>query len=309
MTIVRVSSLKKIYWDKCVLDSIDLSIDRWEIFWLLGHNWAWKTTLIWILTDLVKKTEWEIIIDWNNIDKNFLEAKKIIWLVPQEFNFDVFMKVREVPIMQASLYWIDKSTANERMEYLLKRLELWDHKEKPIRTLSWWMKRRLMIVRALMHSPKLFILDEPTAWVDVELRKEMWKFILELKKSWTTILLTTHYIEEAEQLCDRIAIISKGKIVENSPKNELLAKLKYQTILVETDKDINSANFENNDFHRCEFTWSKSLEIEYDTNKLCINDIVKTIDSQWYKITNITNKISRLEQLFIDITNENLWTE
>jgi len=232
MKALKIQNLKKSYKKLEVLKWINLTIERWDFFWLLWKNWAWKTTTINILTDLVIKTSWEVKVFWTSIDKSFSEAKSMIWVVPQEFNFDIFSKLIDIVVYQAWFYWISKSVAKERSEELFKKLWLWDKRNEMAKDLSGWMKRRLMIVRALIHKPKLLILDEPTAWVDVEHRKDMWEFLVDLNKSWTTILLTTHYLEEAEMLCNNIAIMSNWKIIKEWSPRELLKWLNEEDIVL-----------------------------------------------------------------------------
>ena len=236
--IIEIKNLTKKYNNNEVLKSINLDIESWEFFALLWHNWAWKSTIINILTNLVTKNSWNIKIWWIDIDENFENARKLIWVVPQEFNFDVFEKVKNIPVIQAWYYWIDKKTATEKTEIMLKKLWLWEKRDAKAKELSWWMKRRLMIVRALIHEPKILILDEPTAWVDVDLRKSMWEFINELNASWITILLTTHYLEEVEALCKKVAILDKWELIENTTVKNLLSKLKEETIILSSENEV-----------------------------------------------------------------------
>lgn len=218
MKALKIKKLSKKYWDLHALKDINFEIKEWDFFALLWVNWAWKTTIIGIVTDLVKKTSWSVEIFWIDIDKDFEKAKSLVWVVPQEFNFDVFMKAWDIIVNSAWYYWMSKKEAISRAEEVMKALDLWDKKDTQSMKLSWWMKRRLMIARALVHKPKLLILDEPTAWVDINLRKSTWEYLKKLNKDWTTILLTTHYLEEVEQLCNRIALIDKWEIKLESDK-------------------------------------------------------------------------------------------
>ncbi|MCP4522780.1 MAG: ABC transporter ATP-binding protein, partial [Candidatus Gracilibacteria bacterium] len=215
MKAIEIKNLEKNYGKNTVLDKVSFSIESGDFFALLGHNGAGKTTLISILTNLVNKSSGTVKIGGIDIDKDFQKARTQIGVVPQEFNFDIFSRVIDIPLIQAGYYGIDKETALKRTEKYLKKLGLWEKRDARARELSGGMKRRLMIVRALVHKPKILILDEPTAGVDVELRKSMWEFIQELNDNGTTILLTTHYLEEVESLCKNVAIMHKGKIVEN----------------------------------------------------------------------------------------------
>lgn len=212
MKAVKTTKLKKSYWKLKALKDINFEINAWDFFALLWINWAWKTTIIWILTGLVKKTKWKVEIFWIDIDEDFSSAKKLIWVVPQEFNFDIFMKVIDVLKYNAWYYWVEEKIAEKRAEKILKQLWLWAKRNSEMRELSWWMKRRVMIARALMHEPKLLILDEPTAWVDINIRKDTWEYLKKINKSWTTILLTSHYLEEVSELCNNINIIHKWEV-------------------------------------------------------------------------------------------------
>jgi ABC-2 type transport system ATP-binding protein len=301
MKALEVKKLVKNYWDKEILKWIDLSIESWDFFALLGHNWAGKTTIIWIITDLVRKNSWTIKIYGVDIDKDFAWAKKYIWVVPQEFNFNIFSKVKNIPVEQAWYYGIAKKVARERTEEYLKELWLWEKRDSEARELSGWMKRRLMIVRALVHNPKLLILDEPTAWVDVELRQSMWKFLKKLNKSWTTILLTTHYLEEVEALCKKVAIINKWKIIENTTVKTLLAKLDEEIIILDLESQIQSLPENLIKKYKAKTLDGTEIRIHL-SKKQSINELIKDVDKEWIKVSSFRNKSSRLEQLFINLT-------
>ena len=305
MKAVKIRELVKKYWDKEVLEWIDLNIEEGDFFALLGHNGAWKTTTIWIMTDLVEKTSWKVEIFKNNIDNEFSAAKRCIGVVPQEFNFNMWEKVKNIPIVQAGYYGIDKVTAEKRTEKLLKKLELWDHREKESMALSGWMKRRLMIARALVHKPKLLILDEPTAWVDVELRKTMWDFIKKLNTDGTTILLTTHYLEEVEALCNKVAIISKWKIVKDTTTKELLSSLDEEVFVIDCpDIDFSQGKkiaAELKEF-KCVFN-EKKHEFELTVSKnYTLNSLFAILNNHWIEVSSMRNKVNRIEQLFMNLT-------
>jgi len=301
MKALEITNLIKKFGELEVLKKINLSIESWDFFALLWHNWAWKTTTIWIVTDLVYKTSWKIKIFWIDVDIEFNKAKKLIWIVPQEFNFDIFAKVIDVVITQAWYYGVPKKIALERAEKYFKKLWLWEKRDVEARQLSGWMKRRLMIVRALIHEPKLLILDEPTAGVDVELRTTMWEFIKELNQNWTTILLTTHYLEEAEALCNKIAILSKWEIIENTTMDDILTKLEEENIIFDTNDKIINLPQELIKKYKAKKIWEKNIELTI-LKKDKINDIFKIFDDNDIEIISLRNKSNRLEQLFIKLT-------
>jgi ABC-2 type transport system ATP-binding protein len=299
--IIEIKNLVKEYGKNKVLKWIDLEIESGDFFALLWHNWAGKTTTINIMTNLVKKTSWKIEIWWIDIDSDFQGARKLIWVVPQEFNFDVFSKVIDIPVIQAWYYWIDKKTALERTEKLLKKLWLWEKREAKAKELSWWMKRRLMIVRALIHEPKILILDEPTAWVDVDLRKSMWEFISELNKNWTTILLTTHYLEEVEALCKKVAILDAWEIIENTTVKNLLSKLKEEIVIFSVDKNIKiELDIEFIKKYNIKTLEENEIELTIKDSD-SINDLFKEFDTKNIKIKSFRNKTNRLEALFMKL--------
>jgi len=224
---LKIKNLVKNYGDMQALKNINLEVQDWDFFALLWINWAGKTTIIGIVTDLVNKTSGTVKIFGTDIDTDFPKAKELIWVVPQEFNMDIFSKVIDVITTQAGYYGIPKQEALVNAEKYLKVLGLWEKRDARIMELSGWMKRRAMIARALAHDPKLLILDEPTAGVDINLRKSTYQFLLELNKAGTTILLTTHYLEEVEKLCNAFAVIDKGEIIINTSKKEFLKDKKW----------------------------------------------------------------------------------
>ncbi len=301
MKALEIENLQKKYWENEVLKWIDLEIEEWDFFALLWHNGAGKTTTINILTDLVRKTSGKIKLFGIDIDKDFAAAKKLIGVVPQEFNFNMWTKVKDIPVLQAGYYWVPKEQAVKKTEELLKRLELWDKKDNQALQLSGWMKRRLMIVRALVHEPKFLILDEPTAGVDVELRSSMWDFIKELSENGTTILLTTHYLEEVEALCNKVAIISKGKIIENTSTKQLIWKLDKEVFVISPQTEIQELP------QSLEKTYEafvrKDGDIEITIGKeVYINTVFEDLTKHDIYIQSIRNKSNRIEQLFIELT-------
>lgn len=301
MNALEIGWLVKNYGKTEVLKWIDLIIESGDFFALLGHNGAGKTTTINILTDLVRKTSGSVKVFGIDIDEDFSAAKKLIGVVPQEFNFNMWTKVRDIPVIQAWYYGIDKKTATERTEKYLKRLELWDKRDAQAMQLSWGMKRRLMIVRALIHEPKFLILDEPTAGVDVELRNSMWEFIKELSENGTTILLTTHYLEEVEALCNKVAIISKGKIVENTTTKKLIQKLDHEVFVLNPIEPLKEfpKGFEKK--YDAKIRKDDDIEITI-TKNMILNEAFDDLSKANIKIWSIRNKSNRIEQLFLELT-------
>lgn len=301
MKAIKIEKLVKNYWNNQVLKEVNLEIEQGDFFALLWHNWAGKTTLISILTNLVNKNSWKVYINWVDINDDFSLARSYIWVVPQEFNFDVFAKVRDICMTQAGYYGIPKEIASKRVEYYLEKLWLADKANAKARELSWWMKRRLMIARALIHEPKILVLDEPTAWVDVELRTSMWEFIKELNVNWTTILLTTHYLEEVEALCKNVAIINKWQIIENTSVKQLLSKLDEEIIILDTLNEVSDLNQELVDNFQAKKITSNEIEVTISkTHNL--NDLFDTLNKYEIKVSSFRNKVNRLEKLFIDMT-------
>lgn len=301
MKALEIKNLVKNYGEIEVLKWINLDIEQGDFFALLGHNGAGKTTSINIVTDLVRKTSGEIKIFDIDIDKDFSAAKKLIWVVPQEFNFNMWTKVIDIPVIQAWYYGISKDVALKRAEKYLKRLELWDKKDAQAMDLSGGMKRRLMIVRALIHEPKFLILDEPTAGVDVELRTSMWEFIRELSENGTTILLTTHYLEEVEALCNKVAIISKWKIVENTTTKALIKKLDKEVFILSPQDDL--SEIPETLIKKYEANLRKDGDIEITIgNSTHINEAFDDLTKNKIFVDTIRNKSNRIEQLFIELT-------
>ena len=302
MKALEIKNLTKIYGnDVHALKGIDLSVERGDFFALLGPNGAGKSTTIGIISSLVTKNDGSISICGVDIDDNFPLAKSKLGVVNQEFNFSQFEKVQDVIMGQAGYYGVDPKTAKEKTEHYLKKLGIWDKRDVFIRELSGGQKRRVMIIKALIHEPELLILDEPTAGVDIELRRGLWDFLIEINKSGTTIILTTHYLEEAENLCRNIAIIDNGKIIENTKMDLLLQQLENQIFTIETEQDLPKNlkidGFKTNIDGERKF----SVIVPKDTamNKLFNNEAFKQL-----KVTNIKNQTNRLEELFINLTSK-----
>ena len=292
---LEIKNLYKTYKDGAVkaLNGVDLTIYKGEIFGLLGPNGAGKSTLINVLTTLANKTSGEIVINGLDFAKFPSEAKTYLGVVPQEFNFNWFEKVEDIVIQQAGFYGMPASKAKERAEILLKRLGLWDKKDTVSMKLSGGMKRRLMIVRALIHKPEILILDEPSAGVDVDLRREMWEFVRELNQEGVTIILTTHYLEEAENLCDRVGIINKGNILEVGTVKELLSELKKDTLVLDIVGEAKnlSARYRVIEEGKLETDLLQGEDLYTITNEL---------HKKGLQVTGIRNKTNRLEEVFIN---------
>jgi ABC-2 type transport system ATP-binding protein len=280
------------------LNGVTLDVREGDFFGLLGPNGAGKTTTIGIITSLVTKTAGTVHVFGIDIDDDFPAAKRLIGVVPQEANFSIFEKVQDIVTQQAGYYGIPRREALIRSEKYLRKLGLWEKRNEVARELSGGMKRRLMIARGLVHEPKLLILDEPTAGVDVEMRRGMWDFLEELNRQGRTIILTTHYLEEAEQLCNQIAIIAKGKIVENTGKRELLRKFDKETFLLDTKNRVTAVVPLDN----AEFFLVDDTTIEVTKNRsLSMNRLLEHLDRQGIVVDSMRNKANRLEELFMEM--------
>jgi len=302
MKALEIKNLTKIYGnDVHALKGIDLNVERGDFFALLGPNGAGKSTTIGIISSLVTKNEGSISICGVDIDENFPLAKSKLGVVNQEFNFSQFEKVQDVIMGQAGYYGVDPKTAAEKTEHYLKKLGIWDKRDVFIRELSGGQKRRVMIIKALIHEPELLILDEPTAGVDIELRRGLWDFLIEINNTGTTIILTTHYLEEAENLCRNIAIIDNGIIIENTKMDSLLQQLENQIFTIETENDLPS-NLKIEGF-KINVDGSRKLSVvipkDVALNELFANETFKEL-----KINNIKNQTNRLEELFINLTTK-----
>ena len=282
------------------LKGIDLEVEKGDFFALLGPNGAGKSTAIGIITSLINKTSGEARIFGKEISTDPSGAKRELGLVPQEFNFNQFEPVEEIVINQAGYYGIGRAVAKARSKYYLKKLGLWDKHRAEARALSGGMKRRLMIARAMVHEPKMLILDEPTAGVDIEIRRSMWEFLSEINAQGTTIILTTHYLEEAENLCRNIAILDHGKIVENTSMKALLGKLDSETFILDLKSPLTNAP----QIPGLYFTFldEKTLEVEVK-NKSNMNHIFCELQAQNIEVISLRNKSNRLEELFLRIVN------
>lgn len=303
MTALSVKKLTKTYPNGfTALKGIDLDVKEGDFFALLGQNGAGKSTTISIICSLVNKTSGQIKVHGHDVDTELAVAKSLIGVVPQEINFNSFEKVSRILINQAGYYGIPRAIACERMEQHLTNMGLWDKRDQQAIRLSGGMKRRLMIARALMNEPKLLILDEPTAGVDIELRHHLWKFLRNLNDDGTTIILTTHYLEEAEQLCKNVAIIDHGEIIENTDMKSLINRMNVQTMVMDMAQQLPIPPRLNG------FTWrmldDNSIEVEVHKEQ-SLNELFDLFSSQNIKITSMRNKTNRLEELFIRLINEN----
>lgn len=301
---LEITGLKKIYPNGYqALSGIDLKVNSGDFFALLGPNGAGKSTTIGILSSLINKTSGSVKIFGVDIEKETEKAKSLIGIVPQEFNFGIFETLERILINQAGYYGIPKNIARERTETYLTQLGLYDKKNIQAIKLSGGMKRRLMIARALVHQPKLLILDEPTAGVDIELRRSMWDFLIELNKKGTTIILTTHYLEEAETLCKNIAIIDKGRIIENTSKKSLIDRLDRETFIL----DVESYNEELPSISNILLTRIDNNCLEATVPKSeSLNRLFLTLDKSNINVLSMRNKSNRLEELFLSLVEKSL---
>ncbi|EGP5066451.1 ABC transporter ATP-binding protein [Enterococcus faecium] len=303
---LEINNLKKVYGSGVeALRGIDLSVKEGDFYALLGPNGAGKSTTIGIITSLVNKTSGKVKVFGYDLDTDLVRAKQQIGLVPQEFNFNPFETVQQIVVNQAGYYGVSRKEAMKRSEKYLKQSNLWEKRNVRARMLSGGMKRRLMIARALMHEPRLLILDEPTAGVDIELRREMWEFLRELNENGTTIILTTHYLEEAEMLCRNIGIIQSGVLIENTSMKELLSKLQFETFIFDLAPYETKPVIEG---YACTFEDEQTIAVEVERNQ-GVNGIFDQLTRQGIKVLSMRNKSNRLEELFLKITEENDHTE
>lgn len=307
MTIaLSIKDLRKVYGNKFeALKGISFDVQQGDFFALLGPNGAGKSTTLGIVSSLVNKTSGQVKIFGHDLEKDQAAAKRSLGVVPQEFNFNMFEKVGDIVRTQAGYYGIPVAVARQRTEIYLKKLGLWDKRDDPARMLSGGMKRRLMIARALVHEPKLLILDEPTAGVDIELRRSMWAFLKELNQAGTTIILTTHYLEEAESLCRNIAIIDHGSIVHNTSIKSLLQQLNTETFILDIKPEqAVDVVFEGYASHLED---PRTLVVQVDKNT-GLNGLFKQLEAQNIEVTSMRNKSNRLEELFVAMVEKNLET-
>jgi ABC-2 type transport system ATP-binding protein len=299
---LEITDLKKTYDSGVVaLKGITLAVTEGDFFALLGPNGAGKSSTIGIIASLVTKSAGKVKIFDIDTDENFPEAKRLLGVVSQEINFSNFEKVLDIVVTQAGFYGIPLKEANKKAEITLKRLGLWKKRHEQARTLSGGFKRRLMIAKALIHEPKLLILDEPTAGVDIELRREMWDFLKEINASGTTIILTTHYLEEAEQLCKNIAIIDHGELVENTTMKSLLSRLDVQGFVLDINQSLeippSIPDFEIS----LEDSTTLNVAIKKDQS---INDLFNHLSTQGILVTSMRNQSNRLEEMFIEMVKK-----
>jgi ABC-2 type transport system ATP-binding protein len=296
---LTIHNLEKTYkGGLAALKGVNLEVAEGDFFGLLGPNGAGKTTLIGILSSLVNKTAGRVSIFGHDLETDTAAAKACIGLVPQEFNFNMFEQPIEIVANQAGYYGIERREAFSRAEEKLKKLDLWDKRHVMSRTLSGGMKRRLMIARALVNHPKLLILDEPTAGVDIEIRRSMWKFLHEINDAGTTIILTTHYLEEAESLCRNIAIIDKGKLIENTSTRQLLNTLKMETFVLDLESPL--AELPELKAQKLKLVDAQTIEVD-----ICRDDSINTLftelSAHGIKVLSMRNKTNRLEELFMNL--------
>ena len=303
LSALSIKNLSKVYSNGFkALHGINLEIPHGDFFALLGPNGAGKSTTIGIITSLIKKTSGDIFICGIDIDKDFVSAKKNIGLVPQEINFNTFEPIIEIVTNQAGYYGVPRDISYPEAKKLLKKLGLWDKRQHFSRKLSGGMQRRLMVARALIHKPKLLILDEPTAGADVEVRRLMWDYLKQLNDNGTTIILTTHYLEEAENLCKNIAIIDDGKILENSSMKDFLSQLKNEKFIFYTDNKIeNDLYLKDKGFKIIDDT---SLEVSLSSDS-DINTLINELYNNGIKVKSLKNKTNRLEELFMRLVDKN----
>ena len=299
---LEISGLKKTYDSGTVaLKGIDLTVSEGDFFALLGPNGAGKSSTIGIIGSLVTKTEGKVKIFDIDIDENFPEAKRLLGVVSQEINFNNFEKVIDIVTTQAGFYGIPLNVAKEKTEVVLNRLGLWGKRDEQARNLSGGFKRRLMIAKALIHEPKLLILDEPTAGVDIELRREMWDFLREINEAGTTIILTTHYLEEAEKLCKNIAIIDHGDLVENTSMKNLLSRLDVQGFVLDVNDPLEQAPVVPNFSIQLVDSSTLNVAIKKDQS---INELFGYLTEQGIQVNSMRNESNRLEEMFIEMVKK-----
>jgi ABC-2 type transport system ATP-binding protein len=297
MLALSIKNLKKTYAN-CLpaLNGISLDVKEKDFFALLGPNGAGKSTTIGIISSLVKKDSGTVHVFGDSLDEHPNRVKSQIGVVPQEFNFNPFNPVEDIIYYQACYYGLSRKVAKQRVEKVLRDVELWEKRRSPANTLSGGMKRRLMIARALVHEPRLLILDEPTAGVDIELRRSMWDFLKKLNQNGTTIILTTHYLEEAEQLCNQIAIINRGDIVENTNKKALLTKLHQETLVLDLKEPQKELPILKGFSPRLLDPVTLEVDIQHTQT---LNDLFQALSQHNIHATSLRNKTNRLEEIFV----------
>lgn len=303
-TALSIQNLTKTYRNGVqALRGINLEVEEGDFYALLGPNGAGKSTTIGIVSSLVKKSAGEVRIFGYDLDKQLSQAKQQLGVVPQEFNFGQFEKVIDILATQAGYYGIERKRAYEQAEKYLRKLGLWEKRDQQARSLSGGMKRRLMIARAMVHEPRLLILDEPTAGVDIELRRSMWEFLTELNREGTTIILTTHYLEEAESLCRDIAIIDHGTIVENTDMKSLLAKLHVETFILDLREPLVAVPHLPD--YPVRLANPSTLEVDVEKTQ-SLNAVFTALEAQGVSVLSMRNKANRLEELFVSLVEKNL---
>lgn len=299
---LEITDLKKTYdSDVVALKGINLAVKEGDFFALLGPNGAGKSSTIGIIASLVTKSAGKVKIFDIDTDENFPEAKRLLGVVSQEINFNNFEKVIDIVTTQAGFYGIPLKESLLKTEITLKRLGLWEKRNDQARTLSGGFKRRLMIAKALIHEPRLLILDEPTAGVDIELRREMWEFLKEINAQGTTIILTTHYLEEAEQLCKNIAIIDHGELVENTSMKDLLSRLDVQGFVLDIDQSLDQPPSIANFPITLEDSTTLNVVIKKDQS---INDLFDQLSALGISVSSMRNESNRLEEMFIEMVKK-----
>ena len=297
MQALSLRGLHKIYPNGVeALKGLDLDVAEGDFFALLGPNGAGKTTAIGIITSLVTKTGGTVTVFGHDLDRELQAAKACIGLVPQELNLNQFEKVLSIVVNQAGYYGLGRAVAMERAERYLSELQLWYRRDDIARNLSGGMKRRLMIARALVHEPKLLILDEPTAGVDIEIRRSMWEVLKKINDEGTSIILTTHYLEEAESLCRNVAIIDHGRIIENDRMSRVLRKLQLETFVLSLDQEL--AEAPQLDGYAVRLREPGLLEVDVEATQ-DINDLFEVLSASGLKVVSMRNKANRLEELFL----------
>lgn len=299
---LEITDLKKTYdSDVVALKGINLAVKEGDFFALLGPNGAGKSSTIGIIASLVTKSAGKVKIFDIDTDENFPEAKRLLGVVSQEINFNNFEKVIDIVTTQAGFYGIPLKESLLKTEITLKRLGLWEKRNDQARTLSGGFKRRLMIAKALIHEPRLLILDEPTAGVDIELRREMWEFLKEINAQGTTIILTTHYLEEAEQLCKNIAIIDHGELVENTSMKDLLSRLDVQGFVLDIDQSLDQPPSIANFPITLEDSTTLNVVIKKDQS---VNDLFDQLSALGISVSSMRNESNRLEEMFIEMVKK-----
>jgi len=304
MNALSVIDLSKEYSNGVkALQDINFNVKQGDFFALLGPNGAGKTTAIGIITSLVNKTSGQIRVFDFDIDKHLNQAKACIGVVPQEINLNLFDRTFNILVNQAGFYGIPRKESIERSEFFLRKMELWDKRNEMARNLSGGMKRRLMVARALVNKPKLLLLDEPTAGVDIETRRMMYDFLQEINKNGTTIILTTHYLEEAERLCDQVAIIDQGQIAENDSMSNVLSKLKVEIFILNIQNPLEQSPTIKG--YKSQLNKPKEIEVHVKQGQ-SLNDVFIQLKELGIQVLSMRNKTNRLEELFIDMTKNNL---